>query len=106
MRPGWARLLLAAGLAAGHGYTFSGLSLNLDKFPGDDTNRTPISVFVEPESMTCVASLGGKAIAGSGTGGCHWQIPANSAGKQLLVAVHVSVAGADATFKIPLTISS
>jgi mevalonate kinase len=57
---------------------------------------------VLPESYTCVAKLGAKQLAGSGTGGCTIAVPKKKArGKRLTVQLTVSYQGA--TKVVPLT---
>ena len=61
-----------------------------------------IATPVLPESYSCVAKLGAKQLAGSGTGGCSVAIPKKKArGKQLTVQLTVVYQGA--TKVIPLT---
>jgi len=47
----------------------------------------------KPESYSCAATLKGRRIAGSGTGGCSWRIPKSSRGKKLTVTVTVVFEG-------------
>jgi hypothetical protein len=57
---------------------------------------------VLPESYTCVAKLGAKRLAGSGTGGCTIAVPKKKArGKRLTVQLTVTYQGA--TKVVPLT---
>jgi hypothetical protein len=53
---------------------------------------------VMPESLACSAKLAGKALKGSGTGGCSWLLPKKSKGKKLTVIVTVSYQGQTETF--------
>jgi hypothetical protein len=54
-----------------------------------------IATAVLPESYTCVAKLGAKQLAGSGTGGCTIAVPKKKArGKRLTVQLTVSYQGA------------
>jgi hypothetical protein len=55
-----------------------------------------------PESYSCTAKLGARALTGTGTGGCTFAIPKKkSRGKQLTVQLTVSYQGATKT--VPLT---
>jgi len=49
---------------------------------------------VKADSITCVAKLNGKRLAGR----CSWRIPANAKGKQLVVTLTAHYQGASATF--------
>jgi hypothetical protein len=61
-----------------------------------------IATPVLPESYTCVAKLGAKQLAGSGTGGCTIAVPKKKArGKRLTVQLTVIYQGA--TKVVPLT---
>lgn len=53
---------------------------------------------VLPDSLSCSAKLAGKAIKGSGTGGCSWLLPKKARGKKLTVMVNVSYHGDSETF--------
>jgi cell division septation protein DedD len=50
-----------------------------------------------PESYTCKAKLGSKALAGSGTGSCTFTLKKAARGKKLTVAVTVTYQGASKT---------
>lgn len=49
---------------------------------------------VKADSITCVAKLNGKRLAGR----CSWRIPANARGKQLVVTLTARYKGVSATF--------
>jgi hypothetical protein len=51
----------------------------------------------QPESYTCRAKLGTKALAGSGTGSCTFKLKKAARGKKLTVAVTVTYQGASKT---------
>jgi hypothetical protein len=51
----------------------------------------------QPESYTCRAKLGTKALAGSGTGSCMFKLKKAARGKKLTVAVTVTYQGASKT---------
>jgi hypothetical protein len=53
---------------------------------------------VPPDSLSCAAKLGAKALKGSGQGGCSWQLPKKARGKKLVVSVNVSYQGENETF--------
>ena len=62
------------------------------------TSATPIL----PESYSCVAKLGAKKLAGSGTGGCTVRVPKKKVrGKRLTVLLTINYQGA--TKVVPLT---
>ena len=69
------------------------------KLPSDGrTSAAPIL----PESYSCVAKLGAKKLAGSGTGGCTIKVPKKKArGKRLTVLLTVNYQGT--TKVVPLT---
>lgn len=52
-----------------------------------------------PESYTCVARLGAKALRGTGTGGCTFRIPKKAKRKTLTVDVTVTHQGASKTVR-------
>jgi hypothetical protein len=54
-----------------------------------------------PDSYTCRATLRGKAIPGTGVGGCSWKLPKTARGATLAVAVTVNYQGASKS--VPLT---
>jgi hypothetical protein len=65
-----------------------------------DGRTTPVNVV--PESYSCVAKLGAKKLAGSGTGRCTIAVPKKKArGKRLTVLLTVNYQGA--TKVVPLT---
>jgi hypothetical protein len=58
------------------------------------TLRVEDGTVVRADSITCVAKLNGKRIAGR----CSWRIPANARGKRLVVTLTARYKGASATF--------
>jgi hypothetical protein len=59
---------------------------------------------IVPDSYSCKATLKGKALAGSGTGGCTFRVPKKKTrGKSISVVLTVSYQGATKAF--PLTFS-
>jgi hypothetical protein len=83
----------AAGPRAGKrfGLTVAGL-----KLPPD--GRTVSISDPKPESSSCKATLGGRAVVGTGTGGCAWRLPKTGRGKTLKVIVTVVYQGTAASF--------
>jgi hypothetical protein len=69
-----------AGVAT-HGKTvrISGLGVNLST-----------GVVTKATGLKCTATLGGKHLAGTGTGGCTFHLPKTAKGKTLLVKVRGS----------------
>lgn len=53
---------------------------------------------VPPDSLSCTAKLAGKALRGSGAGGCSWLLPKKARGKKLAVSVTVTYQGQTETF--------
>ncbi len=53
---------------------------------------------VAPESLSCTAKLAGRALRGSGIGGCSWLLPKKARGKKLAVSVTVTYQGKTETF--------
>jgi hypothetical protein len=51
-----------------------------------------------PDSYTCAAKLGQRALRGTGTGSCTFAVPKKSKGKQLRLTVTVSYEGASKSF--------
>jgi hypothetical protein len=51
-----------------------------------------------PDSYSCTAKLGQRALRGSGTGACTFALPKKSRGKQLRVSVTVNYEGASKSF--------
>ena len=85
-----------AGPKAGKRFVIVPTGLKLP--PDGRTSATPIL----PESYSCVAKLGAKKLAGSGTGGCTVKVPKKKArGKRLTVLLTVNYQGA--TKVVPLT---
>ena len=83
-----------AGPKAGRPFTVTPTGLQLP--PSGAGNATPPA----PESYTCKARLGAKALAGSGTGGCTFSIPKKAKRKQLSVALTVSYQGVSKTVQL------
>jgi hypothetical protein len=60
--------------------------------------QTNVTDTVQPESYSCTATLAGRQLAGTGTGGCTYAIPKKkSRGKQLVVKVSVVYEGVTKT---------
>jgi hypothetical protein len=60
--------------------------------------QTNVTDTVQPESYSCTATLAGRQLKGTGTGGCTYAIPKKKArGKQLVVNVSVAYEGATKT---------
>lgn len=79
----------AAGPKAGRAFTITPVALELPP-SGAMIAATPV-----PESYTCTARLGAKALKGTGTGGCSFKIPKKNAKKKTLtVVLTVSYQGA------------
>jgi hypothetical protein len=57
------------------------------------------AVVPAPDSYTCRAVLAGKAISGTGDGGCTWKLPKNAKGKTLVVSITVMYEGASLTIR-------
>jgi hypothetical protein len=56
--------------------------------------RVEDGTIVKADSITCVAKLNGKRLAGR----CSWRIPAIARGKRLVVTLAARYKGASATF--------
>jgi hypothetical protein len=67
-------------------------------------NTGPVYLTRPPDSITCTATLAGQPIAGSGKGGCHWQLPAEASRKQLLVTAQLTLLGAHTTITVPFIV--
>jgi hypothetical protein len=48
---------------------------------------------VRPDTLTCIAQLGGRPLVGTGHGGCTWKLPRAARGKRLVVAIGVTYGG-------------
>lgn len=82
-----------SGPKAGNPFAVTPTGLKLP--PDGRSAATPIM----PESYTCTAKLGAKALAGTGTGGCTFKVPKKkSRGKTLGVTVTVVYQGATKAF--------
>jgi hypothetical protein len=65
-----------------------------------------ISVSPHPDSYSCAATLKGRTLAATGTGGCTLRIPKKKArGKKLNVVVTVTYEGATKSFPFSFTVS-
>ena len=64
-----------------------------------------IDIVPKPDSYTCRATLKGRAMSGTGTGGCTYLVPKKSRGKQLKVVATVVYEGATKAFSFPFTVS-
>ena len=85
----------SSGPRAGKRFVVTPLGLKLPP------NGAVVSIQPKPESYTCQAMLRGKAVSGSGTGGCTLRIPKKTRGKKLSVEVKVTYQGA--TKSVPFT---
>ena len=60
--------------------------------------QTNVSDAIQPESYSCTATLAGRTLAGSGTGGCTFKVPKKkTSGKTLAVNVTVTYQGVTKT---------
>jgi hypothetical protein len=82
----------AAGPKAGKAFTLVPAGL---KLPPDGTTA---AVTPKPDRYTCKATLNGRAVAGTGKGGCTWRLPKSARGKVLKVALTVTYEGTTASF--------
>lgn len=76
---------------AGRAFTLTPASLELPP------NGGLLAPTPAPDSYTCRARLGAKAIRGTGKGGCTLRLPKNAKGKTLTVLVTVNYQGASKT---------
>lgn len=76
------------GPKAGKRFTLKGIGVRLE-----GSNE-----IVVPDSLSCSATLAGKAVKGTGAGGCSWLLPKKARGKKLKVTVTVSYQGQTETF--------
>jgi len=98
------QLILPNVPTAGSSFTFGrGLSLRPDNVHGKD-NTGPVYLSRPPDTMSCSATLAGEPIPGTGKGGCSWELPADAAGKPLLVTARVTLLGAHTTITVPFTV--
>jgi hypothetical protein len=58
----------------------------------------------KPDRYTCKATLNGRPVAGTGTGGCTWRLPKNARGNVLKVTLAVTYQGTTATFPYTFTV--
>lgn len=77
----------AAGPKAGKPFTVTPVGLKLPP------SGAGVAAPPKPESYSCTAKLKGKALSGSGTGGCTYKVPKNGRKKQLVVVVTVNYQG-------------
>jgi hypothetical protein len=78
----------SAGPKAGKTFTVTPVSLKLPP------SGEPPLLLPRPDSYTCRATLAGRAIAGTGTGGCEWKLPLTARKKSLNVVLTVKYQGA------------
>jgi hypothetical protein len=71
------------------------------KLPADGS-AAPVSP--RPDSYTCKATLKGRAVVGTGKGGCTWRLPKNARGKALKVVLTVTYQGTTASFPYVFTV--
>jgi hypothetical protein len=60
-----------------------------------------VAIFPKPDHYSCRATLGGKAIVGTGVGRCTWKLPKTARGRMLAIIATVSYQGA--TKSIPFS---
>jgi hypothetical protein len=87
-----------AGPKAGKTFTLVPAALKLP--PNGSTSL----VQPTPESYSCKATLKGRAVVGTGTGGCTWRLPKNARGKALKVVLTVTYQGTRASFPYTFTV--
>jgi hypothetical protein len=81
-----------SGPKAGKSFVLTPTSLRLPP-DGRDIPAVP-----QPESYSCKATLNGKSIVGSGTGGCTWRMPKKARGETLKVVLTVTYQGTSKSF--------
>jgi hypothetical protein len=81
-----------AGPKAGKPFVVTPTGLNLP--PSGASATTP----PQPESYGCKATLKGRVLAGTGTGGCTWKLPKKAKGKTLNVQLTVTYQGTTKVF--------
>jgi hypothetical protein len=84
---------------AGQPFTLAPTGL---KLPPDGA---AISLMPQPESYSCVATLAGKRLVGRGVGGCSWQLPKKTRGKNLHVVVTAVFQGATTSVPFDFPVS-
>jgi hypothetical protein len=84
----------SSGPTAGRRFTVMPTALQLP--PSGATGATPPA----PESYSCRARIGVKALAGTGTGSCTFAIPKKAKRKQLTVEVTVAYQGVSKTTQL------
>jgi hypothetical protein len=83
----------AAGPRAGKPFVLTAASVKLPAAVAPSRISDP-----KPDSYSCKPTLKGRAIGGSGTGGCTWRLPKTARGKTLKVVVTVMYQGTKASF--------
>jgi hypothetical protein len=82
-----------AGPRAGRQFVVQATSLALPVVPANGLSP-------QPESYTCSAKLGAKALRGTGAGGCTFVIPKKAKGKKLALSLTASYQGASKTIEL------
>ena len=86
------------------GKAFSVVPTNL-KLPPTQLLSTGAATIV-PDTYSCKATLKGKRLAGSGTGGCTFRVPKKKTqGKKILVVMTVAYQGATKAFPLTFSVS-
>jgi hypothetical protein len=67
--------------------------------------RVASTVVPKADSYSCRARLAGKALAGTGTGGCAWKLPPKSRGKALSIVVTATYEGATTTLPLRFVVA-
>jgi hypothetical protein len=78
----------ASGPKAGKAFSLTPLGLKLPE------SGEPSLLVPQPDSYSCRATLGKRAFAGQGRGGCTWTLPKSARAKSLTVVVSVEFQGA------------
>jgi hypothetical protein len=81
-----------SGPKAGKRFTLTPVALELPP------SAEPPLLAPRPESYSCRAKLAGRAVKGTGTGGCSWAVPKSSRKQKLAVVVTVAFSGATKSF--------
>jgi hypothetical protein len=82
-----------AGPRAGRQFVVQATSLALPVLPANGLSP-------QPDSYTCSAKLGVKALRGQGVGGCTFAIPKKAKGKKLSISLTASYQGASKTIQL------
>ena len=80
-----------SGPKAGRRFTLTPVGLTLPP------SAEPPLLVPRPESYSCRAKLAGRALRGTGVGGCSWALPKSARKQKLMVAVNVGYGGATKT---------